>query len=44
LSLRELVERKQSLEDVFMKTVEGAEPGVDRKAKRRGARAVGGED
>ena len=43
LSLRHLVERKESLEDVFMKTVEGAEPGVDRK-KRRGARAVGGED
>jgi ABC-2 type transport system ATP-binding protein len=36
-----VVEKKQSLEDVFMTTVEGAEPGVDRK-KRRGARPVGG--
>ncbi len=44
LSLRDLQERKQSLEDVFMKTVEGAEPGIDRKQRRRGARAVGGED
>ncbi len=42
LSLRHLVEKKQSLEDVFMKTVESAEPGVDRKSRRRGARAVGG--
>ena len=41
LSLRHLVERKETLEDVFMKTVEGAEPGVDRKS-RRGARPVGG--
>jgi ABC-2 type transport system ATP-binding protein len=43
LNLRHLVENKQSLEDVFMKTVEGAEPGVDRK-RRRGARPVGGRD
>ena len=42
LSLRHLVERKQTLEDVFMKTVEGAEPGVDRKRKRGAARPVGG--
>lgn len=43
LNLRHLVENKQSLEDVFMKTVESAEPGVDRK-QRRGARPVGGKD
>jgi ABC-2 type transport system ATP-binding protein len=36
-----VVEKKQTLEDVFMTTVEGAEPGVDRK-QRRGARPVGG--
>jgi ABC-2 type transport system ATP-binding protein len=41
-NLRHLVEKKQSLEDVFMKTVESAEPGVDRKSRRRGARPVGG--
>jgi ABC-2 type transport system ATP-binding protein len=41
LSLRHLVEKKMSLEEVFMATVEGAEPGVD---KRRVARAVGGAD
>lgn len=34
-----VVEKRQSLEDVFMTTVEGAEPGVDRK--RRRARPVG---
>jgi len=44
LNLRHLVENKQSLEDVFMKTVESAEPGVDRKKQRRGARPVGGKD
>jgi len=43
LSLRHLVEKKQSLEDAFLATVEGAEPGVDRQRKRR-ARAVGGDD
>lgn len=43
LSLRHLVERKQSLEDAFLATVEGAEPGVDTKP-RRGARPVGGRD
>lgn len=43
LSLRHLVEQKQTLEDVFMTTVEGAEPGVDRKQRRR-ARQVGGRD
>jgi ABC-2 type transport system ATP-binding protein len=42
LSLRHLVEKKQTLEDAFLATVEGAEPGVDRK--RRRARAVGGTD
>lgn len=54
LSLRELVEKKESLEDVFMKTVEAAEPGVDQKVRPvqqvqqvqqvQRARAVGGED
>jgi ABC-2 type transport system ATP-binding protein len=45
LSLRHLVEKKQSLEDAFLATVEGAEPGVDRRPKgRRGARPVGGDD
>ena len=45
LSLRHLVERKQSLEDAFLATVEGAEPGVDSRPKgRRAARAVGGRD
>ena len=42
LGLRHLVEKKQTLEDAFLATVEGAEPGVDRK--RRKAQAVGGED
>jgi ABC-2 type transport system ATP-binding protein len=42
LSLRHLVEKKQSLEDAFLATVESAEPGVDRK--KRKARAVGGSD
>ena len=45
LSLRHLVEKKQSLEDAFLATVEGAEPGVDSRPKgRRGARPVGGRD
>jgi ABC-2 type transport system ATP-binding protein len=42
LTVVHIVEKKQSLEDVFMTTVEGAEPGVDRK--RRRARPVGGRD
>lgn len=43
LSLRHLVERKQTLEDAFLATVEGAEPGVDSRPRgRRPARAVGG--
>ena len=43
LTVTHIVEKKQSLEDVFMTTVEGAEPGVDRKQRRRGtARPVGG--
>jgi ABC-2 type transport system ATP-binding protein len=41
LTVVHIVEKKQSLEDVFMTTVEGAEPGVDRKQRRR-ARPVGG--
>ena len=43
LSLRHLIEKKQTLEDAFLATVEGAEPGVDRQKKRK-ARAVGGDD
>jgi ABC-2 type transport system ATP-binding protein len=43
LSLRHLIEKKQSLEDAFLATVEGAEPGVDRQKKRK-VRAVGGSD
>ena len=43
LTVVHIVEKKTSLEDVFMTTVEGAEPGVDRKQRRRGtARPVGG--
>lgn len=42
LHLRHLVERKQTLEDAFLATVEGAEPGVD-KRKRKPV-AVGGDD
>jgi ABC-2 type transport system ATP-binding protein len=34
LSLRHLVEKRQSLEDLFLATVEDAEPGVDRLAGR----------
>ena len=34
LSIRHLVEKRQSLEDLFMKTVESAEPGVDAPARR----------
>ncbi len=43
LSLRHLFERKQSLEDAFLATVEGLEPGVDRKISGK-ATAVGGSD
>src|SRR5206468_3871873 len=35
LTVIHIVEKKQSLEDVFMTTVEGAEPGVDRQRRRR---------
>jgi ABC-2 type transport system ATP-binding protein len=34
LNLRHLVEKRQSLEDLFMATVEGAEPGVDKRRRR----------
>ena len=44
LTVAHIVEKKQSLEDVFMMTVEGAEPGVDRKPRRGTARPVGGRD
>jgi ABC-2 type transport system ATP-binding protein len=42
LTVTHIVEKKQSLEDVFMTTVEGAEPGVDKKRRRGTARPVGG--
>jgi ABC-2 type transport system ATP-binding protein len=42
LTVVHIVEKKQSLEDVFMTTVEGAEPGVDKKRRRGTARPVGG--
>jgi ABC-2 type transport system ATP-binding protein len=35
LSIRHLVEKRQTLEDLFVETVEAAEPGVDRVARRR---------
>ena len=44
LNLRHLVEKKQTLEDVFMMTLERAEPGVDRRPRRGAARPVGGRD
>ena len=37
LSLRHLVEKRQTLEDLFLATVEDAEPGVDRPAARPAA-------
>jgi ABC-2 type transport system ATP-binding protein len=42
LNLRHLVEKKQTLEDAFLATVEGAEPGVDKHVRK--AAAVGGRD
>ena len=35
LHLRHLVEKRQTLEDLFVQTVEAAEPGVDTRRKRR---------
>jgi ABC-2 type transport system ATP-binding protein len=35
LNLRHLVEKRQTLEDIFMETVEAAEPGVDAPMVRR---------
>jgi ABC-2 type transport system ATP-binding protein len=35
LSIRHMVEKRQTLEDLFVETVEAAEPGVDRPARRR---------
>lgn len=40
LNLRHLIEKKQSLEDVFVSMVDAAEPGTDRRAGR-GTRQVG---
>jgi hypothetical protein len=42
LGLRHLIEKKVTLEEVFMKTVESGEPGVDRVGGK--AVAVGGSD
>jgi len=42
LSLRHLVEKRQTLEDLFVQTVEAVEPGVDSRGHRR--REVGGAD
>lgn len=36
LSIRHLVEKRQTLEDLFVQTVEAAEPGIDRPAPSRG--------
>ncbi len=36
LRLRHLVQKRQTLEDLFMATVRSAEPGVDERPKRRG--------
>ena len=45
LKLRHLVQKRQTLEDFFVKTVEGAEPGVDHRAARAQRRdARGGQD
>jgi ABC-2 type transport system ATP-binding protein len=41
LHLRHLVEKRVSLEDLFMQTVDAAEPGVDERG-RRGTHEVGG--
>ena len=38
LSIRHLIEQRQSLEDLFMETVQAAEPGVDAPALKRGNR------
>jgi ABC-2 type transport system ATP-binding protein len=40
LRLRHLVERRQSLEDLFIATVDKAEPGVDRLAEARRGEAI----
>jgi ABC-2 type transport system ATP-binding protein len=35
LSIRHLMEKRQTLEDLFVQTVEAAEPGVDQRVRRR---------
>jgi hypothetical protein len=35
LSLRHLAEKRTTLEDLFIQTVEAAEPGVDDRPRRR---------
>jgi ABC-2 type transport system ATP-binding protein len=45
LKLRHLVQKRQTLEDLFMQTVESAEPGVDhRRPKPRRAEPIRGGD
>jgi ABC-2 type transport system ATP-binding protein len=46
LKLRHLVEKRQTLEDLFLATVQGAEPGVDRveRGDRRGIRPASPRD
>lgn len=41
LNLRHLIEKKQSLEDVFVQMVDSEDPGTDRRGPRR-AKSVGG--
>lgn len=40
LKLRHLVQKRQTLEDLFMQTVESAEPGVDKRRTREAQRAT----
>lgn len=35
LSIRHLVEKRETLEDIFIATVQSAEPGVDHRAARK---------
>jgi ABC-2 type transport system ATP-binding protein len=44
LNLRHLVEKRQTLEDLFVQTVEAAEPGIDAPVRRRRPRHESGED
>jgi ABC-2 type transport system ATP-binding protein len=44
LKLRHLVEKRQTLEDIFVSMVEAAEPGVDARRKKRAADRVREDD